>query len=195
MKGERIYKNCAISSFKASTMERDSEEVKTERIKQSIKLQLVKFDEYSKKIAIAKEATTLDPGERARLQSEFAETETKISSLEHEISVEERVTSNILSESPGKVKLLQKQHDKVTKLKGSIAENEARIASIMSRIDEVENKEKLARELGTIQATYKQCLTSLMNLRNRFPEIYNEAEQESGIYFLSTPKLGNSNDA
>ena len=41
-----------------------------DRVKLAIIDQLKKFDEYSKKITLAKEAAAMDPGEKARLQAE-----------------------------------------------------------------------------------------------------------------------------
>ena len=127
-----------------------------DRVKVAIIDQLKKFDEYSKKITLAKEAAPMDPGEKARLQAEFSESETRISNLEHEIAVEERVIYNILSEKPGKIKLLEKQNEKISRLKSAVNEREAMVESIISRLEGVAKKEKAAQEIGTIQAAYKQ---------------------------------------
>ncbi|MBN2151944.1 MAG: hypothetical protein JW839_10885 [Candidatus Lokiarchaeota archaeon] len=162
--------------------------METDRVKIAIKDQLQKFDAFSKKIALAKEAAATDPTEKGKLESRIEEANSRIKGLQDEIAKEERVTYNILTENPNNLKQLEKQHQKIEKLKGAINDEEGKIASHTARIEEITKKEAVARELGSLQEGYKQCLNNLMNLRSRFTQAYDEAEQESGIYFLSSPK-------
>jgi chromosome segregation ATPase len=162
--------------------------VESDRIKVAIKDQLVKFDSYSKRIAMAKEAAAKDPSKKNKLNAEIENLSAIGSKLLEELAREERVTYNMLTENPGNVKALDKQNSKVTKLKGSIAENERKVAELAAQVDEFMKKQELASELGALQEAYKKCLSNLMNLRSRYTEAYNEAEQEAGIYFLTTPK-------
>lgn len=162
--------------------------METDRIKVAIKDQLEKFDDYSKRIAMAKEAAATDPGERERLNSEIASLATNGSKLLEELAHEERVTYNMLTENPGNVKALDKQNTKVTKLKSSIAENERKVAALAAQVEEFIKKQDFVNELPALQDAYKKCLSNLMNLRSRYAEAYDEAEQESGIFFLTSPK-------
>lgn len=158
------------------------------RIKASIIDQLQRFDGYSKRIAMAKEAAAADPGKKNKLNAEIEHLSAIGSKLLEELAHEERVTYNVLTENPGNVKHLDKQNAKITKLKGSIAENEQKVAALAAQVDEFIKKQELASELSAMQEAYKKCLSNLMNLRSRYTEAYVEAEQEAGIYFLTTPK-------
>jgi chromosome segregation ATPase len=159
-----------------------------DRVKVAIIDQLKKFDEYSKEIAMAKEAAAMDTGEKGRLDAEIASLTTSLSKLQEELAHEERITYNMLTENPDRVKQLDRQNTKVVKLKGSIAEYKRKVAAVAARVDGFMKRQALVQELGGIQEAYKQCLNNLMNLRARFTQAYDEAEQESGIFFLTTPK-------
>ncbi len=162
--------------------------METDRIKVAIIDQLKRFDGYSKRIAMAKEAAASDPGEKDKLNAEIERLAAIGAKLLEELAREERVTYNMLTENPGNVKQLDKQNTKVTKLKGSVAENERKVAALAAQVEEFIKKQALVNELGTLQAAYKKCLSNLMNLRSRYTESYDEAEQEAGIYFLTSPK-------
>ncbi|NMC04485.1 MAG: hypothetical protein GYA24_04695 [Candidatus Lokiarchaeota archaeon] len=161
-----------------------------DRVKLAIIDQLKRFDGYSKKIEACKESAAMDPNAKKQLQASFSETENKIAALQRDIAVEERAIYNLLSQNPGNVKALEKQNEKISKLKQSVNEQEEHVETIITQLEEIARKEKLVQELDSIQAAYKQCLASLMNLRNRFPDSYKDAEEESGIFFLTTPKPG-----
>ncbi len=168
-------------------MESD-EQIKTERIKQSIKMQLMRFDEFSKKIGLAKEAQAMDPTLKAKLNAEIESLAVNGSKLQEEMAREERNTYNMLTENPDNVKQLEKQHTKVAKVKGAIAENERKRAALAMQIEDFVKRQALGNSLSTLQEGYKKCLNNLMNLRSRYTDAYDEAEQEAGIYFLTTPK-------
>ncbi|MEX2685105.1 MAG: hypothetical protein Q6373_026260 [Candidatus Sigynarchaeota archaeon] len=174
----------------AITMETDDpeERIKIERIKQAIKIQLSQFDEYSRKIAQAKEALAMDPSLKTKLDSEIDALIANGTKLQDELAREERTTYNILTENPNDIKRLEKQHAKITKIKAAIAEGERKTASLATQVEEFVKKQELGSTLSTLQEGYKKCLDSLMNLRSRYTTAYDEAEQEAGIYFLTTPK-------
>ena len=162
--------------------------METDRIKLAVIDQLKRFDSFSKRIAMAKEAAAKDPGKKNKLNAEIENLSAIGSKLLEELAHEERVTYNMITENPENVKQLDKQNTKVTKLKGSIAENERKVAALAAQVDEFIRKQELASELGALQEAYKKCLSNLMNLRSRYTEAYDEAEQEAGIFFLTSPK-------
>jgi chromosome segregation ATPase len=163
--------------------------MESDRVKVAIKDQLAKFDVLSKQIERAKAASNMDPGEPGRLKSEVDGLRAKTAILKGTLSAEERTTYNMLSENlPNLSKRLDKQNAKVARTKDDISALENKINALMNRMQEIEQLNQVSQQMASYQESYKQCFTNLMNLRNRFPKAYEEAEQESGIYFLTTPK-------
>nr|MDO8084295.1 hypothetical protein [Candidatus Sigynarchaeum springense] len=169
-------------------MDDSDERIKIERIKQAIKIQLAQFDDFSKKIAKAKEAQAMDPGLKAKLNAELDAQIANGTKLQEELAREERATYNILTENPNNIKQLEKQYAKIAKIKGSMAENERKKTALAMQIEDLVKQQELGNTLSTLQEGFKKCLNNLMNLRSRYPMAYDEAEQEAGIYFLTTPK-------
>jgi chromosome segregation ATPase len=165
--------------------------MESDRVKVAIKDQLAKFDVLSKQIERAKAASSMDPGEPGRMKAEVDELRGKTTILKATLSTEERATYNMLSENlPNLSKRLDKQNAKVARIKDDISDLENKINALMNRMEEIEQLKQVAQQLASYHESYKQCFTNLMNLRNRFPQAYEAAEQESGIYFLTTPKAG-----
>nr|MDO8111709.1 hypothetical protein [Candidatus Sigynarchaeota archaeon] len=158
------------------------------RIKAAIIDQLKKFDALSKEIAAAKKAESRDPGEIDRLNAEIEALNRQSPTLRKELSLEEGVLMDLMNEYSPNAKKLDKQQAKVARIKASIGVIEGKIAAIKDQIGEIEKLREFAKTTEKLQGNYKQILSNLMNLRTRYPQDYDDAEREAGIFFLTTPK-------
>jgi len=166
--------------------------VEPARIKAAIQDQLVRFDITSKKIELIKQAANMSSKDNGRLSEKLQSRQDQITSLQKELNAEEFNTQNLQNENPPNMKKLEKQYAKIEKLRAVIDEATRAIETITQKFADLDKAKQMESKLDEFQANYKQLLANLMNLHGRYPDVYKEAEQECGIFFLTSPQSNES---
>lgn len=161
--------------------------IDTAPIKAAIQDQLMRFDITAKKIELIKQAASTSSKDESSLNQKLQTRQKQIESFRTELNSEEYIEQNMQNEHPPNIKKLEKQHAKIMKIHEMHEEAARAIETITQKLADIEKAKQMESKLDELQSSYKQILANLMNLHNRYPEIYKEAEQECGIFFLTTP--------
>lgn len=158
-------------------------------IKEAIQDQLVRFDITSKKIELIKQASTKYATEHDRLLVKLQTRQKQIILLRKELNADQYIVQNLQNENPPNMKKLEKQHAKIEKDQSAFNEANRAFEMIKQKITELDNAMQMESKLEELQSNYKQLLANLINLHTRYPDVYKEAEQECGIFFLTSPAV------
>nr|MDO8117007.1 hypothetical protein [Candidatus Sigynarchaeota archaeon] len=164
-----------------------------EDIKEVVKRTLVQFDLLCKQLENAKRAATPGKntsGEIQKLRAELAKHQAEQQKLRAEFDRWEAQCRELIQQNAEKnKKKIKKIYDKLaeevevtTEVERKAKEIEARLQSILqAEFGDVPDIEQLKKQYAT-------TFEIIQGFRQTIPEIYNQAEQETGIYFFTMPK-------
>lgn len=155
-------------------------------MKQAIKTTLVQFDALSKQVQAGDSGDKSSPREKENLYHELSMLQKQQDKLMEEFENFEKTARKMIEENPEKnKKKIKKMFDQ---LQDKITENN----KYVKMIEQIQAK--LTRmSSGTsdedLKDQYKTTYEIIQDFHNNLPDLYAEVEQETGIYFFTTPKL------
>ncbi|NMC05457.1 MAG: hypothetical protein GYA24_09605 [Candidatus Lokiarchaeota archaeon] len=164
-----------------------------EDIKEVVKRTLVQFDQLCKQLETAKRAAT--PGKNSaaeiqKLRAELAKHQAEQQKMKADFERWENECRDLIQKNADKnKKKIKKLYSKLaedveitTEIERKAREIEARLQSVMqAEFGEVPAIDQLKKQYAT-------TFEIIQGFRQTIPDVYNAAEQETGIYFFTMPK-------
>ncbi len=164
-----------------------------EDIKSVVKRTLVQFDMLCKDLEKAKRAAT--PGrstasEIQKLRAELARHQAEQQKLKADFEHWEAQCRDLIQQNA------DKNQKKIKKIYSKLAEDVEVTTEVERKAKEVETRLQsiMQAEFGDVPAVdqlkkqYATTFEIIQGFRQTIPDIYNQAEQETGIYFFTMPK-------
>lgn len=145
-----------------------------------IKDLLLRFDAYSKQLSACRE-TNGNGRDASKIRSEIKRLLDWDGALMKQIESERYVERNLLNETQPSMKKLERQAEKLNHL---VAER----SSCQARIAELQQLEGSLSRVDDLKDAYKVILANLQEYRTAMPDIYEESERETGVFFFTSPK-------
>ena len=158
-------------------------------IKKSIKDQLLKFDGLSRKIEDYKKAMTIDPNIKGELEQKLHQLDKRQEKVHKNLNNEEYKYNNLLNDRNSSLKKLEKQMAKVSEIKTQFKVIENEVLDIKRQLGTINNLDAMKAKQKEIKGDYKMVVKNLMNMQQKFPDVYKEIEKETGVYFLTAPSM------
>nr|MDO8111708.1 hypothetical protein [Candidatus Sigynarchaeota archaeon] len=155
-------------------------------IKTSIKQYLVQFDTYAKAIEGLKIKCNIPKEQLERLPQKFQKVNAEKRQLVDEIMAEEAQFKNFAGQAQPNLKKLERIHEKIGNLQVKLLEKEDDLKKLRNEEETAKGCEETAPSLNECMSKeYKQVFEKLAQARKKFPDIYQEAESEVDIHFLT----------
>ncbi len=156
-------------------------------LRESIRQQLIRFDEYGKQLKQMQDDTA-NTRDVPKWEAELGAHERRYDALRTELVAEEYTLNNMINEG-ATLKKIEKQSSKVSAIQAQIHQIVAEIESVKAKIDVAKNNGHATLNKDTLKQNYKAVMANLMRMRQLYQELYDEIERETGIIFFSMPQL------
>ncbi|MFX0103544.1 MAG: hypothetical protein ACFFCS_28540 [Candidatus Hodarchaeota archaeon] len=163
-----------------------SEDPARVHMKAAIRTTLIQFDALSKQIQEGKSASSGNPREKDSLYHELSMLQKQQDKLMEDFENFENVARKMIEENPEKnKKKIKKMFDQ---LQEKITENN-KYVKMIEGIQEKLNRMSSGTTDADLKEQYKTSYEIIQDFHKNLPDLYAEVEQETGIYFFTTPKI------
>ncbi len=157
-----------------------------EQIYNSIKLYLFQFESYSKAISEIQKMCDISPNDLEKLPREMQELKQKQQKISGQIIDASTALKNLINQEKQNTRKIENLFHNMNDLKVKLLEVDAKLKAMST----TEESAKACNDSGaevksSLSAQYKVVMDKLMDARKNFPDIYKEAEHDSGIHFFT----------
>lgn len=163
-------------------------------MKDAIKRTLIEFDVLSRKLKVIKsseEVFSSPHKKKVELEKELNKCKEKQQKVVQNFNEIENICENLINENA------KKHKRKINKLYGKLNKFVEENKTLQENIDSIQEKIKVLQTSGTmdqnairnLEEEYNTSFEIIQGFWHEIPEVYREAENETGIYFFTSPNI------
>jgi chromosome segregation ATPase len=152
----------------------------------SIKYYLYQFESYSKAIAEIQKLCDIPQDELKKLPKEMQDIKLKQKTLSNQIIEESSKLKGLINQQKKNARKIEKVYQDMNDLNVKLLEIDEKLKALNLARDSAKACDEVGSEVKSALSTqYKIVLDKLKEARIKYPDIYKQVEDETGIHFFT----------